>query len=247
VLSTLVSASASASASAVEAPPAELLRFLTSWLGVWPMPHRLRVAPSARRLATSASGEAEQFTGVRCDARFGGSTVLSVTPLRFTAVRSLVDQLSPHQQLIDVDELMKRLPNALDRPSATVVQTALRWTTTPAALPAPGAWRGSHLLAAGHRGSAEIEIRRISRFGHEIVMHLDHSTDWCLSASLLAQAARDVLSAGAVPVLRRDLDRPAVAAIASVAGFHDSRWQVLSLAPRSALPTTRPQQTRTLT
>ena len=230
---------------AAGSPPPALLRFITAWLGVWPMPHRLRVAPSARRLATSGSGHAEQFAGIRCDDRFGGATVLSVTPLRFPAVRRLVEQHSPAQLLGDLGHLLSSLPEALDRPSMTVVETDLRWTVSPTALPRLGSWHGSRLVGAGRRGRAEVEVRRVNRFGCELVMDVDDASDWCLSASLLARAARHVLSQGAVPLLLRDLGRPAVAAIADVAGFHDQGWHALSLASRSALPTTRPDQTRT--
>lgn len=227
------------------APPPALLRFMTAWLGVWPMPHRLRVAPSARRLATSASGDAEQFAGIRCDARFGSATVLSVAPLRFPAVRLLVEQHSPDQLLADLSQLLSKFPDALDRPSMTVVETDLRWTVSPTALPDLGSWHGSRLVGVGRRGRAEVEVRRVNRFGCELVMDVDDGIDWCLSASLLARAARHVLSQGAVPVLRRDLDRPVVAAIADVAGFHDQGWHALSLAARSAFATNRPDQTRT--
>ena len=224
----------------VEAPPPELLRFVTAWLGVWPMPHRLRIAPSVRRLATSASGDAEQLAGIRCDARFGGAAVLSVTPLRFPVTRQLVEQLSPDRLLTDLDELLDAIPAALERPSMTVVDTGLRWSVSPTALPVAGSWRGSRLVGDGRGRRAQVGVRRINRFGHELLMDVDDGADWCLSAALLAQAARRVISDGAVPVLRRELDRPAVAAIASVAGFHDTGWRALSLAPRSALPTHRP-------
>ena len=237
MLSALVPAAA---AGVVEAPPAEVLRFVTAWLGVWPMPHRLRVAPSARRLAPSRTGDAEQLAGIRCDARFGGAMVLSVTPLRFPAMRQLVEQLSVDHLLTDRDALMDAIPSALERPTMAVVDTPVRWTVAPTELPVVGTWRGSRLLGVGPRRRAQVDVRRINRFGHELVLHVDDGTDWCLSAALLAQAARRVISDGAVPVLRRDLDRPAVAAIATVAGFHDAGWRAVSLAPRSALPTNRP-------
>lgn len=106
-------------------------RALLGWLGAWPQNNVLRVAPSARRMVSTAGQAPDVLAGVVGDARNGHGTVISVPPLAFADVRSAVDACTRTGRLTGLDELLFRLPASVGRPGAAVSTTPLRWTLSP--------------------------------------------------------------------------------------------------------------------
>lgn len=228
-------------------PGPQMLRFLTAWLGVWPSPGRFRVAPSARRITPGWDGRVHPLLGVAADERFGHAVALSVPPLTFPAVRTLVDA-----HLLDGAAgrraLGAALPAAIGEPERHYLEATLRWTLQPAQLPELGTWMSSHdprlpawlrpfsapvLVATDPHGryAAGVGIKRHNRFGHELAVHTEpDARGRGLARALVAQAARQVLATGAVPIYVHDLSNAASAQVAQAAGFDDRGWRWLGLA-----------------
>lgn len=243
-------------------PGPHMLRFLTAWLGVWPSPGRFRVAPSARRITRGWDDQVHPLLGVAADDRFGHAVALSVPPLSFGRVRELVD-VHASSGLVDRQAIGSLLPAAIGLPERRYVEATLRWTTRPAQLPDIGTWRrsddpdlpswllpfnGAVLVATDNAGryAAGVGIKQHNRFGHELAVHTDPaSRGRGLARALVAQAARHVLAAGAIPIYIHDLDNTASAHVAEAAGFPDRGWRWIGLAeqppaaPSQALPPRR--------
>lgn len=238
---------AGAEAGPLVGPGPQMLRFLTSWLGVWPSPGRLRVAPSARRMTPGWDGRVHPLLGVAADERFGHAMALSVPPLSFPTVRAVVDA-HPLHGAAGRRALGDALPAAVGAPDRRYLEATLRWTLRPAQLPELGTWMPSDdprlpawlrpfsapvLVATDSRGryAAGVGIKRHNRFGHEIAVHTDPAARGRgLARALVAQAARQVLASGAVPVYVHDVDNAASARVAQAAGFDDRGWRWLGLA-----------------
>jgi GNAT superfamily N-acetyltransferase len=234
-------------------PGPHMLRFLTAWLGVWPSAGRLRVAPSSRRITRGWDDRVHPLLGVAADTRFGNAVALSVPPLHFGRVRELVDA---HAAATPADRqtLGALLPAAIGVPERRYVEATLRWTTQPAPLPEVGAWRrsddpqlpswllpfnGTVLVATDHAGryAAGVGIKKHNRFGHELAVHTDpDSRGGGLARALVAQAARHVLAAGAIPIYIHDLDNTGSAHVAEAAGFPERGWRWIGLAEQSSAP-----------
>jgi GNAT superfamily N-acetyltransferase len=235
-----------------------MLRFLTGWLGVWPSPGRFRVAPSARRMTPGWDGRVHPLLGVAADDRFGHAVALSVPPLSFGRVRELVDAHAA-SSVIDRQALGELLPAAIGVPERPYVEATLRWTTQPAPLPEIGTWRrsdepelpswllpfnGDVLVATDDAGryAAGVGIKQHNRFGHELAVHTDPAfRGRGLARALVAQAARHVLTTGAIPIYIHDFDNTGSARVADAAGFPDRGWRWLGLAeePTSSAPAPR--------
>jgi GNAT superfamily N-acetyltransferase len=244
----------------IVAPPAtkqmlglepQMLRFLTAWLGVWPSPGRFRVAPSARRITPGWDGRVHPLLGVAADDRFGHAVALSVPPLSFGRVRELVDA---HAAGTGMQALGELLPAALGVPERRYIEATLRWTTQPAQLHEIGTWRrsddpelpswllpfnGAVLIATDPAGryAAGVGIKKHNGFGHELAVHTDpDSRNRGLARALVAQAARHVLAAGAIPIYIHDLDNTGSARVAEAAGFPERGWRWLGLAEEPIRP-----------
>jgi GNAT superfamily N-acetyltransferase len=234
-------------------PGPHLLRFLTAWLGVWPSPGRFRVAPSARRVTRGWDNQVHPLIGVAADERFGHAVALSVPPLNFGGIREIVDAHA-RSILVDRQALGALLPATLGLPDRRYIEATLRWTTQPAPLPEVGTWRrsddpglpswllpfnGAVLVATDRAGryAAGVGIKQHNRFGHEIAVETNpDSRGRGLARALVAQAARHVLAAGAIPIYIHDLDNTGSAHVAKAAGFPDRGWRWLGLAEQPIAP-----------
>ena len=223
------------------------LRMLTAWLGVWPAAGMFRVVPSARRIIPGWDGQPQPLVGVAAGPDLAHAVVLSVPPQRFPEVRRLVAELGFDKGLTNRTELGSRLPKALDLPHRRYVEAVLRWTTSPAVLPDVGLWRpaddpnipawlrafGPTVLATfDGRGRflAGVGIKRHNDRAHEIAVGTaDHARGRGLARSLSAQAARRVLSDGAIPLYLHNDGNAASARVAEAAGFVDRGWRWLGL------------------
>ncbi|NUO61253.1 MAG: GNAT family N-acetyltransferase [Hamadaea sp.] len=211
-----------------------LEKFLTEWLGGWPGTPGLTVVGSALRTQPSWDGSVREVVGVRTPD--GG--VLSVPPELADAVRSGVR---------DWAEVDGRLPAALGRPAARVFAGVFRWSTEPADLPDAGEWvpitdprvppwlhpfGGDALIAFAEDGTyaAGVGIKRHNAAGMEISVGTEEAyRGQGLAARLVAQAARWILAAGAVPIYLHDPANVASDRTALRAGFPDEGWKIIGV------------------
>jgi hypothetical protein len=92
--------------------PPGLMRMLIAWLGMWPAPGVLRVAPSARRVVPGWDGQQHPLVGVIPGPVHGHGVALSVPPLRYLEVRQLMHAVASDGVLRDRGEFGRRLPAA---------------------------------------------------------------------------------------------------------------------------------------
>jgi GNAT superfamily N-acetyltransferase len=210
-----------------------LAEFLTAFLGAWPGTPGLTVVGSALRTRPGWDGSVREVIGVRNPA--GG--VLSVQPDAAVTVREAVRTW---------DEVPASLPAALGRPAARAFAGVFRWSTEPADLPDAGEWVpatdpqvppwlhpfGGEALIAFVDGeyAAGVGIKRHNPAGMEIsVGTAEAHRGRGLAARLVAQAARWIIDAGAVPIYLHDPANIASDRTALRAGFPDHGWQIVGV------------------
>lgn len=214
--------------------PARLVAHLRSHLGAWPPLGALTVAGSAARLAPGWDGRVERVLGVAAGTH---GAVLSVPPDAVDRVRTLGEDLH-------APGYAEGLAAALGPPPITFGWGVYRWSVTPT----PGEDRGRWLarsdprvplwlqpfggevlvaLDAGGRYVAGVGLKRHDEAGWEIAVGTaPESRGRGLARGLVAQAARTILAAGAVPVYLHDRANIASARTADAAGFPDRGWRV---------------------
>lgn len=212
---------------------ARLADFLTEFLGEWPGTPGLTVVGSSARVEPGWDGSVRDVVGVLTPD--GG--VLSVPPQWAQRVRAAVPTVA---------DLPTRLPQALDRPHARTFAGTFRWTGEPAPLADAGEWVdvadarvpewlkpfGGQALIAFTDGeyAAGVGIKRHNRHGLEISVGTDERRRGRgLASRLVAQAARAILAAGAVPIYLHDPANVASDRTALRAGFPDVGWQITGL------------------
>ncbi len=149
------------------------------------------------------------------------------------------------------DGWREALPAIVGEPQRPVVEMVFRFTTRPAPLPDAGVWLagddpalpdwlrpfgGEVLAALDATGGyvAGVGIKRHDVFGHELAVGTDPAARGAgLARRLVAQAARSVLAAGAVPTYAHDVDNLSSARVADAAGLPDRGWRILRLAERA--------------
>jgi GNAT superfamily N-acetyltransferase len=223
--------------SAKTAPPAterRLADFLTGYLGAWPATPGLTVVGSAARTRPGWDGSIQDVIAVRSPA--GG--VISVSPAATPAVRAAVRTW---------EDVPASLPAALGRRGARTYAGVFRWTTAPADLADAGEWvkvddprvpqwlhpfGGEALIAfADGRYAAGVGLKRHNRAGMEISVGTDEEfRGQGLAARLVAQAARWIIDAGAVPIYLHDPANAASDRTALRAGFPDRGWKIIGVA-----------------
>jgi GNAT superfamily N-acetyltransferase len=216
-------------------PSERLAAHLARWLGGWPPSGALDVVESPVRATPGWDGRVHDAVGVATPA--GG--VLSVRPGLAGAVQ---------ERARSWRELPGVLAAALGRPGAPVWLGTLRWTQAPADLPEVGTWRpagdpglpewlrpfGGEVLVALDQGryAAGVGLKRHDAFGIELAVGTDPAhRGRGLAVRLVAQAARAILAAGAVPTYIHDPANVASARTAAAAGFPDEGWQALGMPP----------------
>ncbi len=213
--------------------PARLAAFLVEYLGAWPGTPGLTVVGSAARVEPGWDGVVRDNVGVLTPD--GG--VLSVPPERAGAVRAAVPSVA---------ELATELPAALGRPDARTFAGTFRWAEQVQPLPEAGEWiaatdprvpdwlrpfGGPALIAfADGEYAAGVGVKRHNRHGLEISVGTeDRHRGQGLASRLVAQAARAILAAGAVPIYLHDPANVASARTALRAGFPSRGWQIIGL------------------
>ena len=216
-------------------PGERLTAHLSGWLGTWPPGQGLTIVGSRRRVEPGWDGEIRAVAGVATPT----GTVLSVPPRCVDDVRRLGDDVTEPRY-------GPALAALLGRPGGTLGRGVFRWSGSPAALPAAGEWlsRADPRLPAWLRPfngevlvtlldgayAAGVGIKRHDDYGWEIsVGTTEAARGQGLARRLVAQAARAILAAGAVPTYLHDPRNVASARVADAAGFPDDGWSVCGL------------------
>jgi GNAT superfamily N-acetyltransferase len=228
-------------------PPADrLAAHLRSWLGAWPPTRPLTIVelpPDGPRgwdgRRRDVGGVARPALPLSAGQPDGGSAVLAVPAGRAAAVRAAAQRWT---------DLPETLAAAVGRPGTPVWVGKFRWTIEPSDLPDIGVWipvgdprlpdwlrpfGGDALIALEHgRYAAGVGLKRHNPDGVEIAVGTDPGhRGKGLAARLVAQAARRILAAGAVPVYIHDPANIASARTAAAAGFPDRGWQAIGMPP----------------
>jgi GNAT superfamily N-acetyltransferase len=212
-----------------------LAAHLRTWLGTWPEggPQGLVVVGAEARTRPAWDGAVRPVTGVAT--REGA--VVSVPPERADAVRALGD---------DLTAVADGIAEAVGHPGWTFARGVFRWTHAPTALTDVGVWldrddervpewlrpfNGDVLVAlVDGEVAAGVGRKLHDPSGHELAVVTEEAhRGKGLAAGLVAQAARRIIAAGAVPTYLHAPDNHASAATAIRAGFPDRGWQILGL------------------
>ena len=207
--------------------------FLAAWLGAWPEPPAdLTIVGSEERTKPAWDGRPTVALGVTDTL---GRGVISVPPDRVNAVRAL-------------DDLTKGLPQALGLPDHVWFTGVFRWATHRVDLPEAGTWEpadgprlpdwlrpfGGDVLVTRDPASGDylagVGLKRHNALGIEISVGTEPAARGKgLARRLVAQAARDILDRGAVPIYLHDPANTASAHVAEASGFPDLGWHVHGL------------------
>ena len=210
-----------------------LAAFLTEFLGAWPDTAGLTVIGSDERTKPSWNGDVREVVGV------GGSgrSVISVPPRYADAVREAVPTW---------EDVAEHLPAAVGKPGHHAFFGKFRWSTAPADLPDAGVWVdhddprvppwlrpfGGQVLITFMDGgyAAGVGIKRHNKAGMELSVGTEERyRGQGLATRLVAQAARKIIAAGAIPIYLHDPANVASDRTATAAGFPDLGWQILGL------------------
>ena len=218
---------------AVSAGPALLGRHLRSWLGTWPATSPVDVVESEGRRRPGWDGQPHPLVGVGGP----GGLVLSVAPGNAAKVAAAIAGLA-----VGGTAFMEAVSSAVGECDRPVVRTAFRWCTDPVPSDDIGVWldrddpavpdwlrpfNGRVLVARGVDGDvvSGVGLKRHDRFGHELaVVTTARARGRGLAARLVAQTARSVLAAGALPTYLHLAANSASAHVAERAGFADAGW-----------------------
>ena len=217
----------------VTIPPA-LHHHLDDWLGVWPPDSTpLTVVGSERRRIAGWDGRIRPVVGVSTPS----GTVLSVPPDRAEAVASLGE---------DLESIADALPAALGLDGGRVFTGVFRWTEAPTPGDDPGEWlapgdprilpwlepfNGGVLVGLSDgEVAAGVGIKRHDRWGRELAVVTEpgfRGQGW--ARRLVTQAARRVISDGAVPTYLHAEGNAASARTADASGFPDLGWRIIGV------------------
>ena len=203
------------------------------------------VVGSARRAEPGWDGEIHPLVGIVDPS---GRAVLSVAPEREGQARQLVDGMK------SLDSVRVAMPALLGLENSWVYQATYRWSIAPARveeLPDLGRWVpvtdprlplwlhpfGGKALVAFEQGDgtylAGVGLKRHDSHVSEIAVGTDdRARGRGLARRLVAQAARELLSAGVIPTYLHDPSNVPSARVAVAAGFPDRGWTALGVTGR---------------
>lgn len=208
-----------------------LTRHLGEWLGAWPPTSALQVLGWAPRDSPGWDGRRHAGIGVRAPE---AGAVLSVPPAVAPEVQRCAEE--------GLAAVLSHLPGLLGLPDRSAYEAVFRFSIDPAPLPEVGSWvradapgvpewlrpfGGEVLVSTDADGThlAGVGIKRHTPHGHELaVVTAPAAQGRGLARALVAQAARRVLDAGAVPTYLHDPANTASARVAEAAGFPDLGW-----------------------
>lgn len=218
---------------------ARLTAHLREYLGAWPPAAPVEVVGHPGRLAPAWDGATVLAVVVVSPA----GTVVSVPPDRVGAAARLA-----RGPILLTDDFREALADALDVTTDGKVSPWLpyRWTVEPARLPDVGEWVDSthprlpewlrafpgRVLAVFDPATGEylagVAAKPHTTWGRELAVGTEErARGRGLARRLVAQGARAVLAAGAVPLYVHHPANVASARVADAAGLPDSGWRIL--------------------
>ena len=237
-----------------------LVAFLRDWLGAWPAAGTgLDVVGEPARTGLRWDG-GEQLVIAVTEADGRGVLSVpphAVGPVRklvAAAHEHAAHEHATHEHAADPDAadryaaLRERLPMVVGRPAQSWFSGVFRWTTRATPLPDAGEWEPAsgadippwlrpfgRVLAARDPSSgaflAGVGLKHHNSSGVEISVGTESAARGRgLARRLVAQAARQIVAAGAVPIYLHDPRNVASARVAEAAGFTDHGWQVHGIA-----------------
>jgi GNAT superfamily N-acetyltransferase len=197
----------------------------------------VQVVANPRRALPGWDGEVAPVAGVVTGR---GEAVVGVVP-------SIADAAADVAAGGGLDALLAAIPGLLGR-RGIAGRGVFRWTTAPADLPDVGVWIpyddprvpqwlrpfGGEVLVVldDDRYVAGVGIKKHDPAGNEISVGTEEAARGRgLARRLVAQAARRILAAGAVPTYLHAPDNIASAKAADAAGFPDLGWKVIGFFP----------------
>lgn len=212
-----------------------LAAHLRAWLGAWPPNQAVQVVAWPGREEPAWDGALIPAAAVTSPE----GTVVSVVPAAYEAVAATVAAATG----VDFRLGLGMAVGAGERVSPWVV---LRWSGDPAPLEPLGRWIPStsdglpewlqafpgNVLVTFDEETGEyaggVGLKRHTTWGHEVAVGTaEEQRGKGLARRLVAQAARDVLAAGALPLYVHDPDNVPSAKVADAAGFPDLGWRLL--------------------
>lgn len=215
---------------------------LRSWLGRWPATRSVDIVGSVRRQRAGWDGRIFELIGVGTPT----SGVISVPPAWAPRLRARVEAAMTAGSAWPT--IVPDLAAMLDQPERRVYSGVFRWCERPVDLPDAGVWVdaadprvpewlrpfGHQVLIAwdDHTGEylAGVGIKHHDRYGRELAVGTEPAARGRgLARRLVAQAARRVLEAGAIPTYQHDPSNLPSARVAEAAGFPDRGWRSVGM------------------
>ncbi len=226
----------------VDEIPARLSEHLRTWLGDWPpRPQGITVVGHALRTQPGWDGLLHEVIGVAST----NAALLSVPPDVAPEVARLVRGKVLEE---DLHLLRQGIAKAFER-EGRIGRGRFRWTVQPTATPDVGEWVCAHdprvpdwlkpfndevLIAWADDGTygAGVGRKKHDDSGHEISVGTEESMRGRgIGRRLVATAARQILSDGAVPTYLHAFDNFASDKVATASGFADVGWTMLGFWP----------------
>jgi GNAT superfamily N-acetyltransferase len=218
-----------------------LTAFLESRLGVWPPAKPLEIVSWPLRDEPGWNNEPRPMVGIESPA----GTVLSLSPTHFPDAAS-IDPVEVEDALGTAEGYMT-IPALFGRPDMHFGRAVFRYVAQPADYPEIGEWVpnddprlpawlrpfNDHVLVVWDEAgtyAAGVGLKKHNRFGHEISVGTEPGhRGKGLARTLVAQAARQVLRDGAVPIYLHGDRNAASLRVADQAGFPDRGWHLVEL------------------
>lgn len=218
-----------------------LTTFLRSRLGVWPPQESVQVVPWPVRDEPGWDGSSLPLVGIESPL----GTVLSYSPTRLPEAAD-IDLVRLEDELGTADAYMT-IPQLFGRPDLHFGRGVFRYVDQPADLPEIGEWvprddprlppwllpfNGDVLVAWDENGqyAAGVGLKKHNEYGHEISVGTDPAhRGQGLARMLVAQAAKQILRDGAIPIYLHGDRNAASKRVAEQSGFPDRGWHIIEL------------------
>lgn len=218
-----------------------LTAFLKSRLGIWPPEHPLQIVASPVRDQPAWDGSFRPMVGIESPS----GTVLSYSRKQFPDA-DRIDPVALEDELGTADAYMT-VPGLFGRPDMHFGRAVFRYVGTPADYPEIGEWvprdhprlpawlrpfNGDVLVAWDENGeyAAGVGLKKHNHFGHEISVGTEPAhRGQGLARMLVAQAAKQILRDGAIPLYLHGDRNAASQRVAEQSGFPDRGWHLLEL------------------
>jgi len=218
-----------------------LTRFLESRLGTWPPRETLTLNPCPLRDEPAWDGSIRPWVGIESPQ----GTVISYSEKVFPEAANL-DPVTVEDELMQSDAYMT-IPRLFGRPDMHFGRAVFRYIDQPADFPDAGEWvprddprlpdwlrpfNGDVLVVWDEDGkyAAGVGLKRHNDLGAEIAVGTEpQHRGKGLARMLVAQAARDILAEGGIPMYLHGDHNAASGRVADAAGFPDRGWHIIEV------------------